>query len=543
MREEIEKEHDLSEELKLLRAKIAELEATGTELRELEDRFNTFTRDSAYGYYELDLNGFITFANRRASEISGYSPEELVGSHIRDLLDEEDFARAPADLQEALTSLNTGIREYRIRSRDGEIRFIESNAVPFKRNGVPVGFQCTSSDVTDRKRAEEERRRLEEERRQSQKLEAIGTLAGGVAHDFNNILTGILAYANMLKRGSDPTEKVKRSAEIIERAARRGAELTGQLLSFARKGKLQNLPVDINMAIEDVVAILARTIDKRIEIEKDLRASPSHVLGDPGQIQQVALNLAVNARDAMPEGGRLLFETELVRFDEDGARAHGGLAAGGYVVMTVSDTGAGIPEDVRGQIFEPFFTTKGKQGTGMGLSVVYGIVKNHGGEIEVDSEPGRGTTFRVHLPAAGGRGRPKTEAVPAAPAEGKGHVLLVDDEEIVRTATREMLADLGYEVTTASDGLEAVETYRCRGGDVDLVMMDLVMPRMGGRDCFRALKEINPHVRVIATTGSGFEGVARELMDEGALGFVRKPYSSAELSEAIAKVISSDPGA
>jgi signal transduction histidine kinase/CheY-like chemotaxis protein len=461
-----------------------------------------------------------------------------VGSSISAFLDEETMARAQEDLMEATLTPNTGVREYELQAKGGVRRFVESNAVPIMRGEDVVGFQCTLSDVTARKAAEKERQRLEEERRQSQKLEAIGTLAGGIAHDFNNLLTGILAYASMLRRDQSCGKDVHRAAEIMERAAKRGAELTGQLLSFARKGKLQSLPVNMNGMIEDVVAILSRTIDKGIVVEKKLRASPSHVLGDPGQLQQVVLNLAVNARDAMPEGGDLRLETELFRPDDEADRGKGGLAPGVYLVMTVSDTGTGIPEDVRARMFEPFFTTKGVDGTGMGLPVAYGIVKSHGGKIEVESGPGQGATFRVYLPASAAAPRPARETAPPVRIKKQCRILLVEDEEIVRSATRDVLTELGCEVSTAEDGAEAISIYGARGGEVDVVLMDLMMPRMNGVDCLRALRKIDPDVRVVAMTGSGPENVIRRLMEEGPVPLLRKPYSWAELSGAIAKVMS-----
>ena len=529
-------------ELGALRAKVAELESADGELARLQDKFISFTRDSAFAYYELDMTGDLTFANRRASEITGYEIDELVQMNIAQFIDEETLARAQADLMEAALTPNTGIREYEMKAKDGTSRFVESNAVPIMKGEEVAGFQCTLIDVTARKAAERERQRLEEERRQSQKLEAIGTLAGGIAHDFNNLLTGILAYASMLKRDESHGDDVHRAATIMERAAKRGAELTGQLLSFARKGKLQSLPVNLNGMIEDVVAILARTIDKSIAVEEKLHASPSHVLGDPAQLQQVVLNLAVNARDAMPDGGSLRIETEVFRHEGDDRHEHGDLEPGAYVVMTVSDTGTGITEDVLGRMFEPFFTTKGKEGTGMGLPVAYGIVKSHGGRIEVDSEPGEGTTFRVYLPASAGAPRRATETVQPVAMRKQCRVLLVEDEEIVRSATHDVLIGLGCEVTMAEDGVEAIEVYKDRGKDLDLVLMDLMMPRMNGVDCLRALRKIDPQVRVVATTGAAPENLIERLSKEEPVPLLTKPYSWAALSAAMATAMSPEGG-
>ncbi len=531
-------DRDPSSELERLRARVAEIESAEADLAELRGKFNAFTRDSAFAYFELDLMGNLTFSNRRAAEITGYEAGELVGTNISAYLNEEAMARAQEDLMEATLTPNTGVREYELKAKGGVTRFVETNAVPIMRGEDVVGFQCTLSDVTARKTAEEERQRLEEERRQSQKLEAIGTLAGGIAHDFNNLLTGILAYASMLKRDKSCSEDVHRAADIMERAAKRGAQLTAQLLSFARKGKLQSVPVNMNGMIEDVIAILSRTIDKRIVVEKDLSASPSHVLGDPGQLQQVVLNLAVNARDAMSEGGKLSLATELAHVDGNAEGGEAGLAPGVYVAMTVSDTGAGISEDVRARMFEPFFTTKGVDGTGMGLPVVHGIVKSHGGGIEVDSRPGQGATFRAFLPASAAAPLSADEGAPSAGIKKRCRVLLVEDEEIVRNATRDVLSKLGCEVSMAKDGAEAINIYGAHSGKVDVVLMDLMMPHVNGVDCLRALRKIDPGVRVVAMTGSGSDSVMRRLMEEGPVPLLRKPYSWAELSGAISKAMS-----
>jgi signal transduction histidine kinase/CheY-like chemotaxis protein len=404
--------------------------------------------------------------------------------------------------------------------------------------GGPPTFAGHIRDLTDRKQAETELRERDEQLRQAQRMEAIGTLAGGVAHDFNNILTAILGYTGLLKRMEPHVEGVAKAADVMEKAAKRGAVLTQQLLGFARKGKNESAAVDLASIVEEVIGLLQRTIGKHITIRRTSLPGSAVVVGDPGQLQQVVLNLAVNARDAMPDGGDLTFDTSIETLGPDDCRRYSGATPGRYVRLSVMDSGCGIPENIRGRIFEPFFTTKelGK-GTGMGLAMVYGIVRNHGGGIEVRSEVGRGTTIEVYLPHT-----PEVSAIEvphrsAKATPGKGRILIVDDEEGVREVAADFLSSLGYEVLTAPDGAAAVDEYLRSGDRVDVVLLDLAMPGMGGRECFRALKEINRDVKAVLCTGYGFNVAAQQLLDEGMLGIVAKPYELEQLSDAIAHAL------
>jgi PAS domain S-box-containing protein len=395
-----------------------------------------------------------------------------------------------------------------------------------------------------RRRAESEKANLEEQLRQSQKMEAVGTLAGGIAHDFNNLLTGILGYADMLGAGGLSPEQSKKAADVIEKAARRAADLTQQLLGFARKGKYQNIPVDLHATIHEATSLLGRTLDKSIALQQNLRARDPFVLGDPVQVQQVILNLAVNARDAMVQGGTLTFSTERVSLNT----APENLSPTGqpreYIKLTVSDTGCGIPPQVQQRIFEPFFTTKEQgKGTGMGLSMVYGIVKNHGGSICVASEVDKGTRFEILLPATK---RPDLVAEDDRVRTRTGQpatILVVDDEELVRQVAQTMLENLGYGVRTARDGQEAVALYRESYGQIDLVVLDMIMPRMGGRETFLLLKEINPEVRAILSTGCSMDETTQRILDEGMLGFAQKPYVLDELADTVTAALQAPLGA
>jgi len=381
-------------------------------------------------------------------------------------------------------------------------------------------------------------RRLEDQLRQGQKMEAVGTLAGGVAHDFNNLLTVILGYANMLRADSKLDEEAHESAEVIEKAANRAAELTRQLLGFARKGKIEETSVDMHRLVKEVASILSRTVDKRIKISRKLRAKPAVVLGDPGQLQQVLLNLAVNSRDAMPEGGEFIFETSVVDLDEAYCHEHAGVSPGRHLLLSVTDTGCGIPEEIQNRIFEPYFTTKKRgEGTGMGLAMAYGIVKNHNGSIRVYSEVGQGTTFKIYLPSAR-RPAPASVALQAVPRSvGTGRLLLVEDEEVIRAMAKKILEGLGYRVASTADGQEGVEYYEKHHSEIGLVIIDMIMPRMNGRDCFLRLREINPGVKALLSTGYGLNGAVEDLLGEGMLGCVQKPYTAGQLAEAVAKAL------
>lgn len=394
------------------------------------------------------------------------------------------------------------------------------------------------ANTLERQRAEESRAQLESQLRQSQKMEAIGTLAGGVAHDFNNLLTGILGYASFLREavGGDPA--VRRAVSVIENAAERAADLTRQLLGFARRGEVRRMPVRVHSLVEEVSELLARTIDKRIDIVHHLEAGTDLILGDPGQMQQVILNLAVNARDAMPQGGRMVFRSRVVELRPEDAHLYPELAPGPYLELSVADTGLGIPKHVQARIFEPFFTTKGPgKGSGMGLAVVYGILRGHGGSIRVESEELAGAMFRLFLPLVEEQAEDELPPARNDIIDGTGSILIVDDEPIVRSTAGELLRSLGYEVWVASEGAEALEVFAARRDEIDLVLLDLVMPVMDGWACLAKLREIDPAVRVVLSSGFGFEDFAHDVASAGLAGFARKPYQLAELSRIVAQAL------
>jgi len=505
------------------------------ELRESGERYHLLFNSGNDILFVNEANpndglGRFLDANDIACRKLGYSREELL-TQTADRID---------------LSLSTGyvalaergpLFETEFLKSDGSHILVEVSRHRLELEGRPA-FLTIARDITQRKKDESERRKLENQLRQAQKMEALGTLAGGIAHDFNNLLVGVLGHAELLQLDATPGDEVSRAAGAIMKAAQRGSELTQQLLGFARRGKLEIKDVDIHQSIQDTISIISRTIDRRIDVSLRMAANPSLVRGDPGQLDQVFLNLAVNARDAMPDGGQLVFETANIEYLSPADAAEHQLGAGAYIKATVRDTGTGMPRETRERVFEPFFTTKPKgKGTGMGLATSYGIVKSHGGAISIDSRPGEGTVVEVYLPIAQPSGEYRRLQAIVPTEGGTGTILLVDDEEAVRDVGKSMLGRLGYRVVVAADGREAVDYYRKHPGGVDAVVMDIVMPVMDGRECFAELRKLDPEVKVILVTGHSFDGSAEQLIKSGAVLMVRKPFTYAELSSALAKTL------
>jgi PAS domain S-box-containing protein len=401
-------------------------------------------------------------------------------------------------------------------------------------SGRPIEFLGVSRDITDRKR-------LEGQLLQAQKMESIGTLAGGIAHDFNNLLGGILGFASLTKSKIPIEHQIYEYVDTIEKSATRAAKLTSQLLAFARGGKYEPRPINLNSIINETLEIIGRTFDKSIEIETSFCDAIPTVEADAGQMQQVIMNLCVNAHDAMETGGKLILRTDVETVTHTYFKANMTVQPGAYVTMTVSDTGIGIEKDEVQRIFEPFYTTKkpGK-GTGLGLSMVYGAVKNHGGFVNVYSEPAMGTTFKVYLPASD---KPELhEPDESGRATGGNELILVaDDEEAIRTLAKEILESHGYRVMLAEDGREAVDLFEKHHGELGLVILDMVMPRMGGRETFLKMKELNPQARALLSTGYSQDGKAEEILKSGVRGFIQKPYQVDTLLSKVRSVLDTGP--
>jgi signal transduction histidine kinase/CheY-like chemotaxis protein len=405
---------------------------------------------------------------------------------------------------------------FRMRNRAGEEFWGQLNNVLTRWKGKPAVL-CFLKDITDQKR-------LEAQLQQAQRMESIGTLAGGIAHDFNNILGGILGYASLTKAVIPSDHKIYSYVETIERSAVRAAELTAQLLGFARGGKYKVAPVDLNHVVDDTMKIISRTLDKSIDIEIRRCEQLPTVEADAGQLEQVLMNLCVNAGEAMPAGGTLTIETDVETLTDEYVKTHVGAKPGPCVTLSVTDTGIGMNKETRERIFEPFFTTKGEgKGTGLGLSMVYGVVKNHEGYVDVRSEPGHGTTFNIYLPVSG-KPEEKESSEVDTPLQADELILVVDDEEAIRSFVKEVLGRNGYRVLLAKDGAEAINVYQQHDGDIGLIILDMVMPKMGGQETFLRLRAHNPGVKVLLSTGYSQSGKAQEILDTGVMGFIQKPY-------------------
>jgi PAS domain S-box-containing protein len=503
-------------------------------LRESEEKYRTILENIEDGYYEVDLAGNLTFFNESACKLLRYSRNELMGMNNREYTNEKNAQIIYKTFNEVY---RTGVPakgfDWEIVRKDGTKRSIESSVSLIRNDsGRPIGFRGIVRDISERKE-------LEAQLRHAQKMEALGTLAGGIAHDFNNLLQAISGYTQLLLWEKSEDDPGVNELKEIEKAAGRAADLIRQLLAFSRKVEGARRPVDLNQEIMDVEKVLQRTIPKMIDIEIRLSDDLWTFRADPIQMEQILLNLGSNAADAMPEGGKLRIETRNASLDEDFCRNHLGAVAGDYVLLTVTDTGHGMDLETVQHIFEPFFTTKeiGK-GTGLGLASVYGIVKSHGGYIICESEVSRGTTFKIYLPAAAKKEEKSQRLVERSlPRRGSETVLVVDDEISIREFAERILRRFGYRVLLARSGEEALEVYQGRKSAIDLVILDLGMPGMGGYACLRELLKADPSARVMIASGYAIDAGMKEIMRSGAAGYVGKPYQFRELLEAVRDVL------
>ena len=506
------------------------------ELRALLEHYQSLTQHANDIILLVDADGRILEANQRAVTTYGYAREEFVGMDLRQLRDPETWPEFQA--QWDASQINQGmIFETRHRRRDGSCFPVEVSAREILVEGKAFR-QSFIRDISERKAHELERARLEEQIQQAQKMESVGRLAGGVAHDFNNHLTVINGYCDLLLAGLPPRDALSGPLEEIRRAGERAAALTKQLLAVSRKQVLESKALNLNTVIADVVAMLRHLVGEDIEIETRLDPELGTVEADAAQIQQVLMNLVVNARDAMPKGGRIVFETLNVELDQAYLGRHADSKTGPHVQLVVSDSGAGMNPDTQQHIFEPFFTTKGSgAGAGLGLATVYGIVKQSGGWIWVYSEPGRGTTFKIYLPRVESRAEAGSTAALAAPLGGTETILVVEDQEELRTRVGEMLEGYGYQVLAAANGDEALDLCAQHTGPLDLMITDVVMPRMTGRELFDRLAQSRSQVKVLYVSGYTANVIAhQEVLDSGA-AYLPKPFSPEELARKVRQVL------
>jgi PAS domain S-box-containing protein len=516
---------------------ITERKQAAEMLEESEQRYKTLVEMHPDAISLLDLEGNVLALNQRAAVMGGYdNSENIIGKNALEFILPENHEYFKSRLQRILETEFLEPTEYTFQKKDGSTLITESCASLVKdSNGNPEAILSIDRDITDRKRAEEEKKQLEAHFRQAQKMEAIGTLAGGIAHDFNNLLSVIMGNASVMLFGMDPSDENYETLEDIEQAAQSASTLTSELLGFARKEGYEVRPISLNNLIRHSFEAFART-KKEITMHQELAEDLSAIEADENQMNQVLLNIFINASDAMPGGGDFYLKT-MNTTHENLRGIHPHPKPGKYVLLSITDSGEGMDQETQEHIFEPFFTTKGKnRGAGLGLASVYGIISSHGGYIKVDSEKGRGTTFSIYLPASEKEVQRPAEMQREVPMSS-GTLLVVDDEKKVLDMAVKVLRKLGYTVLEATSGREAIEIHKANQDKIDLVILDIIMPKMGGAEVYDRMKEIDPKVKVLLSSGYSIDGEAKEILARGCDGFIQKPFNMRGLYLAIARVM------
>lgn len=499
-------------------------------LRESEERFREMAALLPTVICEMDTELHVTYANKIGLQTFGFSQDDLDGGiSALEFIHPGDREKLVDRLERIARGENVAATEYRLFTKAGSEVNALVNSAPVFKDGAIVGLRTSVTNITEQKK-------LEQQLQQAQKMEAIGTLAGGIAHDFNNLLMAIQGNVSLMLTDTDPTHPHFEKLMKVQQRIEGGAKLTTHLLGYARKGKYGVKPINLNQLLEESCETFGRT-RKNIIISSSPTNDLLPVEGDPEQIEQVLMNLFVNAADAMPGGGKLIVETMNATQEAMDGKLYTP-KPGEYVMLAVTDTGTGMDRETMERIFDPFFTTKKMgRGTGLGLASAYGIIKGHGGYIDVQSRPGQGSTFKLFLPVSEKQPTRPRRWSPEEPANGRETVLLVDDEEDIREVGRELLEVIGYHVLTAQDGEKAVRVYRENCLDIDIVLLDIVMPHAGGGEAFDRMKKINPDVKVLLCSGYSIEGEATEILARGGNGFIQKPFSMNQLADKIREVL------
>jgi PAS domain S-box-containing protein len=508
-------------------------------LYESERKYRSVIENIQDVFYRSDDQGRLLMGSHSGAEMFGFdSIGEMIGIPL------DNFWPDPKERQMLLDRIRKdgSVRDFEavLQKKDGST-FNASFTTQFyyDDHGQLRGTEGFIRDITDKKRAERERQMLEDQLLQAQKMEAIGTLAGGIAHDFNNSLQSILGYTQILLMDAQEDEPALDKLKKIKAVVLRASELAQQILAFSRKIESKLRPVDLNQEVKQVEKILIRTIPKMINIELNLDQRLNIVNADAAQIEQVMMNLGVNAMDAMPDGGQLTIETENVFLDEEYCRTHLEAVPGEYVMLSISDDGIGMDKETLEHLFEPFYTTKDAgRGTGLGLAMVYGIVKNHGGHIMCYSEPGEGTIFRIYFPVVEEVHENRIKKQKKVKIKGGTEtILVVDDEDSIREAVDATLSKFGYKVLSAANGKEALEIYQQEKDSISLVVLDLIMPGMGGKKCLKEILKIDPSQRVIIASGYSVSDAVNDVLEIGAKGYLQKPYDLAPMLNFIREIL------
>ncbi len=519
---------------------ISERKSAQEALIESEKQYRNILGSIEEGYFEVDLRGNFTFFNDRVCQITGYEHDALKGMNNRQYTSPETAHKMYQIFNRVYrTGEPAKVTKYEVIRKDGTKKILEVSASLMRdADDQPIGFRGIMRDVTLRIQTEKEKKRLESQVQHAQKMEAIGTLAGGIAHDFNNLLMGFQGNISLMKMDMAEDHPHHEFMNNMESYVKRGSELTRQILGFARGGKYQVKTTNLNALINKNADMFSRA-RKEIKIHKKFQEDLYTVEVDRGQIEQVLLNLFVNAWQAMPGGGNLYVETENINLQSHDYDKPYAIESGRYVRVTVSDTGIGMDKDTQERIFEPFFTTKAfGRGTGLGLASAYGIIKNHNGIINVYSEKGHGTTFKIYLPASD----KQVIAEKLRPAEVQGGsetILLVDDEEMVADIGKDLLEKLGYTVLVAAGGTEAIKLFRRHRDQVDLVILDMIMPDMSGGETFSRMRAIKPNAKILLSSGYSLDDRASAIMKQGCNGFIQKPFNLKKISHKIREILDS----
>jgi PAS domain S-box-containing protein len=505
-----------------------------TKLMRRERLFRALSENALDIVTVINREGKFNYNSPSVARVLGYQPEELMGQDAFAMIHAEDVEAARQDFQRCIENPGMTMNsKFRARHREGSWLHLETVCKSFLEDAEIAGVVVNSRDVT-------ERRRLEEQLRHSQKMEAIGQLAGGVAHDFNNILTVIQGHASLLRAGGNLPEPQRVSVDQIYQAAERAAGLTRQLLTFSRRQVMQPRPLDLNTVLGNMTRMLGRILGEDISLQFNYSAGQPWVYADEGMIEQVVMNLAVNSRDAMPAGGQLTIKIVALELRPGELARHPDGRPGRFVCFSVADTGSGIKPEVLPHIFEPFFTTKAVgKGTGLGLATVYGIVKQHGGWITVESQVGQGTTFQVFIPAIEGvTGKASDTSLDATMPRGAETVLVVEDEAAVRELVSGLLKAQGYRVLEAATGVRALEVWRQHRDEIDLLLTDMVMPDgMTGRDLAEKVRAEKPSLKTIYTSGYSADIVGKDFVLHDGLNFLQKPFVPLKLARAVRKCL------
>jgi PAS domain S-box-containing protein len=517
-------------------AELAERKRTEEVLRSKEQRFRSLIENSSDAIALFKVNGTLLYASPSTQQVLGYTPEEFICLNALEIIHPEDRALVNQRCETAFNQPRVGMRvEARAQHKDGRWLWMECTFTNLFGEPSVGAFVNNYHDISERKLAEEALRESEEKLRLSQKLESVGRLAGGIAHDFNNLLTVINGYSDLLLLRDSEDKASLHKIKEIKKAGERAAALTRQLLAFSRRQVLQPKVLDLNNSVNTIGKMLQRLIGENIELVLSLKPALGQVKADPGQIEQVLMNLVVNARDAMPNGGKLLIETANDELNGKYGDEPIAVQPGPYVRLTVTDNGYGMNAETQKQIFEPFFTTKevGK-GTGLGLSTAYGIVKQSGGYIWVYSEVGKGSTFKIYLPRVDEEISPTPEnASDTALPKGTGTILLVEDEPMVRNIARKTLEMSGYKVLEAANGREALDIVEQEREAIDLVVTDVIMPQMGGRELAAHLTSLVPGTKILYMSGYTDDALMHHGVLETDFAFLEKPFTPDTLSRRV----------